>query len=85
MSLVYSAKRVQLSDLTCGIPSLRHSYVDVTSSIWVVIVLSVRKFFIHRYLLLCIPASVIFMKRPCLHILSYAFSRRKKKKDGNPF
>ena len=68
--LMYSVKRVQLNELPCGIPSLMHSFVDVTPSIWVAIVLSVRKFFIHRYMLLCIPASLIFMKRPCLQTLS---------------
>ena len=70
MSLMYSVKRVHLGELPCGIPSLMHSFVDVTPSIWVAIVLSVRKFFIHRYTLLCIPASLIFMKRPCLQTLS---------------
>ena len=69
MSLMYNVKRVQLSELPCGIPSLRHYFVDITP-IWVAIVLSVRKFFIHRYMLLCIPASLIFMKRPCLLTLS---------------
>ena len=39
MSLMYSVNRVQLSELPCGIPSLRHSFVDVTPSIWVAIVL----------------------------------------------
>ena len=33
MSLMYSVKRVQLSELPFGIPSLRHSFVDVTPSI----------------------------------------------------
>ena len=70
MSLMYCVKRVQLSELPCGIPSLRHSFVDVTPSIWVAIVLSVRKLFIHQYMLLCIPASLIFMKRRCLQTLS---------------
>ena len=70
MPLMYSVKRVQLSELLCGIPSLRHSFVDVTPTIWVAIVLSVRKFFIHRYMLLCIPASLIFKKIPCLQTLS---------------
>ena len=64
MSLVYSVKRVQLSEFPCGIPSLRHSFVGVTPSIWVAIVLSVRKLFIHRYMLLRIPASLIFIKIP---------------------
>ena len=62
MSLMYCVKRVQLS--------LRHSFVDVTPSIWVAIVLSVRKFFIHRYILLRIPASLIFMKRKFVQTLS---------------
>ena len=70
MSLMYSVKRVQLSELPCVILSLRHYFVDVTPSIWVAIVLSVRKLFIHRYMLLCIPASLIFTKRPCLQTLS---------------
>ena len=43
------------------------------SSVWVAIVLSVRKLLIHRYMLLCIPASLISMKRPCLQTLSCAF------------
>ena len=63
-------KRVQFSELPCGIPSLRHSLVDVTPSIWEAIFLSVRKFFIQRYMLLCISASLILTKRPCLHPLS---------------
>ena len=70
MSLMYIVKSVQLSELPCGIHSSRHSFVDVKPSIWVAIVLSVRKFFIHRYMLLCIPASLIFTKIPCLHTLS---------------
>ena len=70
MLLMYSVKSVHLRELPCGIPSLRHSFADVTPSIWVAIVLSVRKFFIHRYMLLCIPASLIFMKSPCLQTLS---------------
>ena len=68
MSLM-CVRRVQLSELPCGIPSLRHSCVDVTPSIRVAIVLSVRKLFINRYMLLCIPAPLIFMKRHCLHTL----------------
>ena len=44
----YSVKRVQLRELPSGIASLRHSFVGVTPSIWVAIVLSARKFFIHR-------------------------------------
>ena len=49
---------MQRSELPCGIPSSWYYFVDVTPSIWVAIVLSVRKLFIHRYMLLCIPASV---------------------------
>ena len=30
MSLMYGVKRVQLSELPCRIPSLRHPFVDVT-------------------------------------------------------
>ena len=70
MSLMYGGKRVQLSELPCGIPSLRHSFVDVTPSIWVAIVLSVRKFFIHRCMLLCVPATLFCVKRHCLQTLS---------------
>ena len=66
MSLICSVKRVQLSELPCCIPSLWDSLVDVTPTIWVAIVMSPRKFFIHRYTLLCMPASLIFMNRPCL-------------------
>ena len=43
---------MQLSELPCGVPSLRHSFVCVSNSVWVAIVLSVRKLFIHRYMLL---------------------------------
>ena len=32
-----SVKRVHLSELLCGIISLRHSFVDVTDSIWVAV------------------------------------------------
>ena len=67
-----------MSEFPCGITSLGHSFVYVTPSVWVAIVLSVRTFFIHRYMLLCIPASLIFMKTPCLQTLSYAFSRSTK-------
>ena len=70
MSLMYSVNRVQLSELPCGIPSPRNYVVHVTPSIWVAIVLPVRKLFIHRYMLLCMPASLIFMKIPCLQTLS---------------
>ena len=44
VSLMYSVKRVQLSELQCGIPSLRHSFVDVTPFIWLAIVLSVESY-----------------------------------------
>ena len=70
MSLIYIMERVQMSALPCGIHSSSDYFVDVIPYIWVAIVLSVRKLFIHRYMLLCIPASIIFMKRPCLQILS---------------
>ena len=78
MLLMYSVKKVQLSELPWGIPSSRRYFVDVTSSICMTIVLSVRKFFIHRHMLLIIPAYLVFMKIPCLQTLSLAFSRSTK-------
>ena len=65
-----------MSELHCGIPSWG-TLVYVTPSVYPAIVLSVRKFLIHRYMLLCIPASLIFMKRPCLEILSCLFQINK--------
>ena len=50
------------AELPCGIPFLRHYFVYVTPSVWVDSVLSVKKLFIDRYMLLCIPASFISMK-----------------------
>ena len=35
---------MKLSELPCGIPSFGHSFAYVTPSVWVAIVLSVRKF-----------------------------------------
>ena len=72
MALMYCVKRVQLS--------LRHSVVDVTPSIWVAIVLSVKQFFIHRYILPCIPASLNLMKIPFLQTLSKAFPDQQRRR-----
>ena len=76
-----NVQRVErVADLPCRIPSLRHSFVYVTPSVWVDSVLSVKKLFIDRYMLLCIPATFISTKRPCLQTLSCLFQINK---DGN--
>ena len=52
--------------MPCGITFLGLSFVEVNPSVWVVIVLPTRQFFVHRCMLLFMLASLIFVKRPRL-------------------
>ena len=65
---------VVMSELPCSIPSLSTLLLMWLPLFgWLAAVLSVRKLLIHRYMLLCMHAYIVFMKIPCLHTLSGAF------------
>ena len=78
MPLIASRNREQLRTLPCGTPCSCWKSSDCEAPIWVLKVLSLRKFRINSARFPLIPASWMVFSMWYLHAVSYAFSMSKK-------